>query len=548
MALDLKWLLKLPTGRLPRRVVLWVFVSVILIETIIFIPSLNNRKQELLSQIRDISTAKISVILQLSEEHYSSEDLLSHLQFLEKHPLILGGTLYSLSGSVLGSFGEPPTLSYENIVGNGVREALDEDGERYDVAWTAQELGKDLVLVLRHDTTNVRRGLMAFMLRIAGLVVIISLFVTAGAWIALEPIVINPILKLRRDLTAAGEAVRNDQDPPEFYAASEHREDELGDVISAFIQMYRKITEAIAERKRAEDSLQASLRQVEDYSTALDKELEQGRLMQANFLPEALPVKKGWRFAADFNPARTVSGDFYDVFDLPGGRIGLVLADVCDKGVGAALFMALIRSLIRVFSGQTNLDGLLLPREKADIGIDNPKSDSPELERYHNNALAAVGLTGSYIAHNHGQLGMFATVFFGVLCPASGLLTYINGGHEAPVILGKEGVKQRLHPTGPAVGLEESPAYRNGRVTLEPGDILFAYTDGVTEARSPEDRMFTRDRLYSLLEPPKEDAEALLTHVRRELLGFIGDAPQEDDITVLAVQRCVESGGENSER
>lgn len=542
MAPNLKWLLKLPTGRLPRRVVLWVFVSVIFIETIIFIPSLNNRKQELLSQIRAISAAKLSVVLQLSRDHRSSDDLLAHLERLESHEQILGGTLYGGTGEKLGSFGEPPGLTFRQVVADGVREAVGGDGSRYDVAWTELEPGWDVVLVLRHDTSNVRQGLIAFFLRIAGLVVIISLFVTAGAWIALEPIVINPILKLRRDLTAAGEAVRSDRDPPEFYAASERRQDELGDVISAFTQMYRKISETIAERKQAEDSLHASLRQVEAYSKALDKELEQGRQMQANFLPEELPVKPGWRFAAYFKPARRVSGDFYDVFDLPGGRVGLVLADVCDKGVGAALFMALIRSLIRVFSGQTDLDGLVLPRDEGGTEGGGAGTEAPELERYHNNALAAVGLTGSYIAHNHGQLGMFATVFFGVLCPATGLLTYINAGHEAPLVIGPEGIRQRLEPTGPAVGLEIDPGFRNGRVTLDPGDLLFAFTDGVTEARSSEDRMFSRDRLYGLLKRPPGDTEALLTLVRRELSGFIGDAPQEDDITLLAIQRSGEQG------
>ena len=205
-------------------------------------------------------------------------------------------------------------------------------------------------LILRHDATSVKKGLLAFFLRIAGLVVIISLFVTFGALIALEPMVLTPILKLRSDLIAAGNAVEKDRQPPEFSVASVRRRDELGEVIAAFVRMVHQTTDAIAKRKQAERSLQDSLRQIDAYSKALTKEMEQGRQMQANFLPESLPQKPGWAFAAFFQPARQVSGDFYDIFELPGGRVGIVIADVCDKGVGAALFMALFRSLIRVFS------------------------------------------------------------------------------------------------------------------------------------------------------------------------------------------------------
>lgn len=529
MPINFKWLFKLPKGRLSRRIGLWVFVSVIVIETIIFIPSFHNRKKELLAQIREISMAKISMMMDLARSMDDDRELLAHLKKLDMDPVILGGVLYRPDGSMTGQFGEQPALSLAQVRTEGIKDLLNPDGTRYDAAWMSEKIHPICTLIIRHDAASVKKDLMAFFLRISGLVVIISLFVTVGALVALEPIVITPILKLRGDLLGAGDAVRNDRQPPEFYASSVKRADELGDVISAFKRMYRQITDAIAERKQAEASLQESFRQVDAYSKALNKELEQGRHMQANFLPERLPSIAGWHFAAFFQPARQVSGDFYDIFDLPDNRIGIVVADVCDKGVGAALFMALFRSLIRVFSGQTLLEGMICPtRPEPGAGPSPDKAAK---------ALEAVHLTNNYIVQNHDELGMFATLFFGVLSPATGQLSYINGGHEPILVIGPLGVSKKLSKTGPAVGLVADPAYRVDRIVLKPGEILFGYTDGATEARSPADRLFGRKRMEGLLAEPVRSAEQLLDHIKSNLFDYVGDAPQEDDITLLAVQR-----------
>lgn len=535
MPIDIKWLLKLPRGRLSRRIGLWVFVSVIAIETIIFFPSFNNRKHELLAQIREISHAKISMMMDLARDMESDDQLLAHLKKLEMDPVILGGALYRPDGSMTGQFGEPPALTIGQVHDEGIRDRVTPDGTRYDAAWMSKKLNPICTLIIRHDAASVQKDLLAYFLRIAGLVVIISLFVTVGALVALEPIVITPVLKLRGDLLDAGNAIQNDRQPPEFYASSVRRADELGEIISAFNRMYRQITDAIAERKQAETSLKESFRQVEAYSAALNKELEQGRKMQANFFPERLPEKPGWRFTAFFQPARQVAGDFYDVFDLPDNRIGIVIADVCDKGVGAALFMALFRSLIRVFSGQTVLDGLTCALNSASGGGALSADSS-------HTALDAVRLTNNYIVQNHDALGMFATLFFGVLCPATGRLSYINGGHEPVFVVSGSGIRARLSATGPAVGLTADPRYPISECTLEPGDILFGYTDGATEARSPADRLFGRDRLVALLEGPVESADQLIGRIRSALFDYIDAAPQEDDITLLAVQRLPETG------
>jgi serine phosphatase RsbU (regulator of sigma subunit) len=541
MPINLKWLFKLPTGRLSRRIGLWVFVSVILIETIIFIPSLYNRKKELLDQIRDISTAKINILMKLTGHAESNQAFLQHLEKLEMDPHIFGGTLYASDGEMIGQFGEYPELSMTQVSANGITNLVSSDGNHYDSAWSVKIIQQDGILILRQDSTSVNKDLFSYFLRIAGLVVIISFFVSAGALIALEPIVITPILRLRGDLVMAGEAVQKDSDPPNFNSSLIARKDELGEVILAFVNMYKQIIDAINNRKQAEQSLQESLRQVELYSKALNKELEQGRLMQANFLPDRLPRVKGWEFAAYFKPARQVSGDFYDIFELPNGHIGIVIADVCDKGVGAALFMALIRSLIRIFSGQTELKGLRLAGDKklTDPVWSTVKADYPELDQH--TALVAVRMTNNYIIQNHDKLGMFATLFFGVLDPNTGWFSYINGGHEPLFRIDASGRAKRLTQTGPAVGLMPDANFQIEEINLKPGTAILGCTDGVTEARSPQENLYGRNRLENQLNRQFASANDLVKNIKSELFDFIGDASQDDDITLLTVRRSPES-------
>ena len=415
------------------------------------------------------------------------------------------------------------------------------NGPRYDLVWSPDQLKRDYILILRHDASPVRQELNAFILRIAGLVVIISFFVTAGAWFALNPIVVKPVLRLREDLVKAGEAISRDQKRPEFYSVSVQRQDELGEVISAFRQMYTQIADAINERKSAEKALQKSFKQVEAYSQALNNELEKGREMQTNFLPTQLVHKPGWEFAAFFKPARQVAGDFYDVFDLPSGGVGIVIADVCDKGVGAALFMALFRSLIRIFSGQTTLEGLACLYNDESISEEESLVGNDLSQPEHLIALKAIQFTNKYIAQNHGDLAMFATLFFGVLDPKTGILTYVNGGHEPLLVIKKSGgVKKQLNPTGPAVGIDSKSKFDIKEVQLDAGEILMGFTDGIIEARSAEDKFFTLEQLLYLLEDAAASAAKLLDRISGEVKSHTGDADQFDDITLLAIRRLPE--------
>jgi sigma-B regulation protein RsbU (phosphoserine phosphatase) len=274
-------------------------------------------------------------------------------------------------------------------------------------------------------------------------------------------------------------------------------------------------------------SLDQAKQKIETYSRALHAEMEKGRKIQRAFLPTRVPELPGWELAFYFHPARQVSGDFYDAFFLPGDLVGLVIADVCDKGVGSALFMALFRSLIRVFSGQINLQGVSVP------GSDNPDSTDDNLYQ----SLHAVSLTNEYIADAHGEEGMFATLFFGVLDPASGRLTYVNGGHEPLILFNKFGIKKRLKATGPVVGMMPEMQYKVEHVQMEPDDFLIGYTDGVTEAMSPENILFSKERILSLIEKPAASASQQIEQIKTDIFNHIADAPQFDDITMLSLHR-----------
>jgi sigma-B regulation protein RsbU (phosphoserine phosphatase) len=279
-------------------------------------------------------------------------------------------------------------------------------------------------------------------------------------------------------------------------------------------------------------SLEQAKQKIETYSKALQAEMEKGRKIQLDFLPTRIPELPGWEIAFYFHPAREVSGDFYDAFLLPGDMVGLVIADVCDKGVGSALFMALFRSLIRVFSGQINLQGVSVPVS------DHQPPDSTGNQLFQ--ALHAVALTNNYIAHQHGEEGMFATLFFGVLEPQSGKLTYVNGGHEPLVLFNRSGIKRRLTKTGPVLGVMAEMTYQVGQVQMEPDDFLIGYTDGVTEALSPEKLLYSKQRFLAQLEKPAPTASQQIERIKADIFDHIGDAPQFDDITMIALHRRID--------
>ncbi len=277
----------------------------------------------------------------------------------------------------------------------------------------------------------------------------------------------------------------------------------------------------------------------------LEYDVQVGRRIQTSFLPkkEELPKPEGWEIAARLYPARQVSGDFYDAFEMSHNKLGFLVADVADKGVGAALFMAVIRSLTRAFAQQHYPSSLMDAID--DGGLNRQSRARFKLSRRgipSGGTIAlgkAVTLTNDDIARHHGLLGMFATMFIGMLDPGSGEILYINAGHNPPVIIDANGsIKTLLDSTGPAVGMFPARIFEIERVQLEPGETLILFSDGVPEARATDGSFYTDERLLLALEGPVESAEVILDRLDADVRAFTSGADQFDDITMMAVRRC----------
>lgn len=277
-------------------------------------------------------------------------------------------------------------------------------------------------------------------------------------------------------------------------------------------RLFGQTDEALKARVRELEELHRELAVARDQALtglrAIEREMQVGQLIQAEFLPDELPSPPGWELGARFLPARHLSGDFYDVFPLPGGLLALVIADVCDKGVGAALLMALVRGLLRIHAARAGAD-----------------------------ALAIIRQTNEFIAEHHGRSTMFTTAFFGILDPASGELCYVNCGHEAPLVVRAGGALGRLETTGPVIGASREVEFEQGRARLEAGDTLIAFTDGVVDALDEAEQQFGEPRFVALVRRPEAPLADLLADVEAALRAHIAEAPQADDVTLLALRR-----------
>ena len=270
--------------------------------------------------------------------------------------------------------------------------------------------------------------------------------------------------------------------------------------------LHARVSSSLA-RKRLHDREQL-------YAESMERELEIGRRIQQSFLPEAMPTAAGWEIASCFEPARQVAGDFYDAFALPTGELALVVGDICDKGVAAALFMAVSRTLLRAVAAERFRDA---------------SADGDPL-------LATVTTVNDYLARTHGSSNMFGTMFIAVLQPVSGRLRYINAGHEAPIVVDAGGdMRTRLEASGPAVGMMPELPFGIGEAQLAPGELLLAYTDGVTDTRAPDGTEFGEARMLALVNGPS--ANAVLTAIEQARLLFAAGEPAFDDVTMLGLRR-----------
>lgn len=240
----------------------------------------------------------------------------------------------------------------------------------------------------------------------------------------------------------------------------------------------------------------------------LETEVQLARQIQQTFLPTTLPTFPAWQLSARWLTARQVGGDFYDVIELPNGRLGLFIADVADKGVPAALFMAVTRTLVRAAVIET-------------------ESPAEALARVNNLLLPDT------------QQGMFVTAVYAVLDMESGLLTYANAGHNPPFwVNGDQTRVQKLTRTGIALGAADNDSMTERTIQIAVGDSLLFYTDGLTEAFSPEDELFGELRLEEALRASQvASTDGLLESVEGFLNEFIQSTPLGDDLTMLALRR-----------
>ena len=264
----------------------------------------------------------------------------------------------------------------------------------------------------------------------------------------------------------------------------------------------------------------------------LRREMSVARMIQRDFLPESLPDVGGMELEAALRPARDVSGDFYDCFLLSSGEVILVVGDVCDKGVGAALFMALFRSLIRASADPVGGGAIQMIGGRHTMVMQALQSASPA------DLLTRVaGFTNDYIARLHGRTNMFATVFLASLEPYSGELVYVNAGHEPALVIAPDGGIEELRPTGPALGMLPDSRFTAVTRNLEQGHSLFAFTDGLVEAHSPTGEVYGAERLREVLRAQRSGTASELVRAVLDALETFGrHSDPHDDVTMLAAR------------
>lgn len=265
------------------------------------------------------------------------------------------------------------------------------------------------------------------------------------------------------------------------------------------------------EFQKLEESINLMIGKIQTYSTELERSRAEIRIaaeIQKTFLPRQGPDLEEYEIAARNIPAQEVGGDYYDFIPLDERNLGIVIADVAGKGIPAALFMALSRSIMRA--------------------VASPDKATDEVVRESNDLITA-----------DASAGMFVTLFYCVLDRDTGHLVYVNAGHNPPLHYRCEtGTLHTLLPTGMAMGVMQGNTYSVGDVSLAPGDLLVMYTDGVTEAFNQGGEGFGEGRLMDVVVASHDrNAADMLEIIFSRVNEFIGEATQSDDITVVVIRR-----------
>ena len=291
-------------SRLSQRIVVWVFGSIVAIEIVILIPSYYRRERELLRQLETVSSEVLASTAPMMQEGATAREWLDRMvTILNRESAIAGIALYQDDGSLIGNFGEAPMLPISDLTQMNFGQTYrSRDGDRYDVAWPTQDLSGEYILVVRHNSSMIQGELYAYVGRIAILSLIIASGATLVTMIVLGMTAITPILRLRDDLLTAGKAIAGDGPEPDFCHYSLQRQDELGEVVRAFQNMFGRINQEIRNRNRAE--------------AALRQEQEKSERLLLNILPHPIAeqLKQGQKVMAHRFDAVTIL--FADIVDF----------------------------------------------------------------------------------------------------------------------------------------------------------------------------------------------------------------------------------------
>jgi sigma-B regulation protein RsbU (phosphoserine phosphatase) len=331
------------------------------------------------------------------------------------------------------------------------------------------------------QTDRIRDIFAALILALIVVVAILAVF--------LARMITRPIEALKEGASAIGHGNLD-------YQVRLDTRDEFADLARSFNQMAGDLKQNIEDLRR-------TTAEKERYT----KELEIAKEIQVSFLPEMIPQIQGYDLAATSIPAMEIGGDLYDFIPMENGNWGIVIADVSGKSISAALYMALSRTLFHAGASE------------------------------HPHPVSAVQWVNRML-FDDGRSGMFITVFYGILDPVSKVFTYVNAGHNPPLLLKKTEEKARyLEGKNIALGVLPEVNAQSQDIKLGPGDILLMYTDGVTEAFNNQDQDFGEERLVTYLEKNRNlTARELLEGILAEVCLFRGNAPQSDDITLLILR------------
>ena len=429
-----------------------------------------------------------------SQEFFDVRSRLSYQEMAERllaiNPDLLGIRVYDFYGNVAAQAGVPgdsgqknAATAIQNRAGFSVTDAANGTLTRYtfvDLRNPAIATDSSVVIELRFSDARLEAALANLVSKylLIGLVAIITGIILAYA--------------VFRKLTGSISAI-----------VSDVKQIAAGDLTHTI----RGVN--TVEFAHLESSITTMIARILAYAEELERkkaELQVAAEIQKAFLPKNVASPAGFDLAAASIPAREVGGDFYDVFQKSDGKYALVIADVAGKGVPASLLMALSRTAIRIVS------------------------------RWEKKAKRVLDNSNTIFIEDTGTVS-FVTLFYAILDEKQHMLTYVNAGHNAPILMRADSTMEELEPTGPVIGLVDNPDYEERTITLNKGDLLVMYTDGVTEAINAEEIMFSEERLRAVIRKNHTlPAAEIVNSIVSEVESYCGGAPQFDDMTIMVLK------------